>query len=254
MDFKVAGTTEGVTAIQMDIKIAGITREILNDALQQAKRGRSFILNKMLEVIDKPADDLSPYAPRVKTMKIPVDKIREVIGTGGKMVNKIIEETGVTVDIKDDGSIFVTSPDLDSIERAMKMIEDICHDFEVGEVFENAVVTRIEKFGAFVDLLPGREGLCHVSQLANERVENVEDVVSIGDTISVKVTEIDERGKINVSHKALLPQPEFPAKKFDSDKKFGGRDRDFGGGKNFNKNSGGSRGNFNGNRPPRRKV
>ena len=255
MDFKVAGTTEGVTAIQMDIKIAGITREILNDALQQAKRGRSFILGKMLEVIDKPADDLSPYAPRVKSMKIPVDKIREVIGTGGKMVNKIIEETGVTVDIKDDGSIFITSPDLDGIERAIKMIEDICHDFEVGEVFENAVVTRIEKFGAFVDLLPGREGLCHVSQLAADRVENVEDVVSIGDTISVKVTEIDERGKINVSHKALLPASELPPKKFDGDKKFGGSrgGRDFGG-KGFNKNSGGSRNNFNGNRPPRRKV
>ena len=254
MDFKVAGTTEGVTAIQMDIKIAGITREILSDALQQAKRGRSFILQKMLEVIDKPADDLSPYAPRVKTMKIPVDKIREVIGTGGKMVNKIIEETGVVIDIKDDGSIFVTSPDLDSIERAMKMIEDVCHDFVVGEVFENAVVTRIEKFGVFVDLLPGREGMCHISQLAADRVESAEDVVSIGDTLSVKVTEIDERGKINVSHRALLPASEFASKKFDSDKKFGGRGgKDFGGGKNFNKSSGG-RNNFNGNRPPRRKV
>ena len=238
----------------MDIKIAGITRVILNDALQQAKRGRSFILGKMLEVIDKPADDLSPYAPRVKSMKIPVDKIREVIGTGGKMVNKIIEETGVVIDIKDDGGVFITSPDLESIERAMKMIEDVCHDFEVGEVFENAVVTRIEKFGAFVDLLPGREGLCHISQLAHERVENVEDVVSIGDTLSVKVTEIDERGKVNCSHKALLPAPEFSPKKFDSDKKFSGRDRDFGGGKSFNRNSNSNRGNFNGNRPPRRKV
>ena len=210
MDFKVAGTTEGVTAIQMDIKIAGITREILNDALQQAKRGRSFILDKMLEVISEPAKDLSPYAPRVTSMKIPVEKIREVIGTGGKVVNKIIEETGVDIDIEDDGSIFITSPNVDSINRAVKMIEDIIHEFQVGDVIENAVVTRIEKFGAFVDLLPGREGLCHVSQLAANRVENVEDVVQIGDTISVKVTEIDERGKINVSHKALLGVADSP--------------------------------------------
>lgn len=213
MDFKVAGTTEGVTAIQMDIKIAGITREILADALAQAKRGRSFILGKMLEVISEPAPDLSPYAPRVMTMKIPIDKIRDVIGTGGKMVNKIIDETGVDVEIKDDGNIFVTSPNVDSIQRAIKMIEDVIHDFEIGEVIEDAVVTRIEKFGAFVDLLPGREGLCHVSQLSNVRVENVEDVVQIGDKISVKVTEIDERGKINVSHKALMPAVETPPRR-----------------------------------------
>ncbi|MBQ7199375.1 MAG: polyribonucleotide nucleotidyltransferase [Selenomonadaceae bacterium] len=209
MDFKVAGTTEGVTAIQMDIKIAGITREILSDALAQAKRGRSFILDKMLEVISEPAADLSPYAPRVMTMKIPVDKIREVIGTGGKMVNKIIEETGVTIDIEDDGNIFVTSQDVDGIKRALKMIEDIVHEFEIGEVIENAVVTRIESFGAFVDLLPGREALCHVSQLAAQRVANVEDVVKIGDTLTVKVMEIDERGKINVSHKATLSPSEI---------------------------------------------
>ncbi|MBQ7476276.1 MAG: polyribonucleotide nucleotidyltransferase [Selenomonadaceae bacterium] len=243
MDFKVAGTTEGVTAIQMDIKIAGITREILSDALAQAKRGRSFILGKMLEVISEPAADLSPYAPRVMTMKIPVDKIREVIGTGGKTVNKIIEETGVTIDIKDDGNIFVTSPDLDGIKRAMKMIEDITHEFAVGDVVENAVVTRIESFGAFVDLLPGREALCHVSQLAAHRVENVEDVVQIGDTLTVKVMEIDERGKINVSHKATLP-PAPPS---------GNRPprRDSGGG-NRNVNSGGGNRGGNSNRPRKR--
>lgn len=210
MDFKVAGTTEGVTAIQMDIKIAGITREILSDALAQAKRGRSFILDKMLEVISEPAADLSPYAPRVMTMKIPVEKIREVIGTGGKMVNKIIEETGVTIDIEDDGNIFVTSQDVDGIKRALKMIEDIVHEFEIGEVIENAVVTRIESFGAFVDLLPGREALCHISQLSAQRVANVEDAVKIGDTLTVKVMEIDERGKINVSHKATLSPSTSP--------------------------------------------
>ena len=222
MDFKVAGTTEGVTAIQMDIKIAGITREILSDALAQAKRGRSFILDKMLEVISEPAADLSPYAPRVMTMKIPVDKIREVIGTGGKVVNKIIEETGVTIDIKDDGSIFVTSQDVDGIQRAMKMIEDITHDFVIGEVIENAVVTRLESFGAFVDLLPGREALCHISQLAANRVANVEDVVQIGDTLTVKVMEIDDRGKINVSHKATLDLPERPPRKDGGNNRGGG--------------------------------
>ena len=213
MDFKVAGTTEGVTAIQMDIKIAGITREILSDALAQAKRGRAFILEKMLEVISEPSPDLSPYAPRVMTMKIPVDKIREVIGTGGKVVNKIIEETGVTIDIEDDGNIFVTSPDVDGIKRALKMIEDIIHEFAIGDIVENAVVTRIESFGAFVDLLPGREALCRISQLSSRHIEKVEDAVQIGDTLTVKVIEIDDRGKISVSHKATLDLPPRPPRR-----------------------------------------
>ncbi len=203
MDFKVAGTTEGITAIQMDIKVAGIDREILSDALAQAKRGRAFILSKMLETISEPAPDLSPYAPRVKIIKIDVDKIREVIGPGGKMVNKIIDETGVQIDIHDDGNIFVTSPDLESIDKALKMIENIVHEITVGEVF-NATVVRIINIGAFVELLPGREALCHISQLARRRVEKVEDVVKIGDTLEVKVTEIDDKGRINVSHSALM--------------------------------------------------
>ena len=203
MDFKVAGTTEGVTAIQMDIKVAGINREILHDALEQAKRGRSFILGKMLEVISEPAPDLSPYAPRVKTIKIEVDKIREVIGPAGKMVNKIIEETGVTIDINDDGNIFVTSPNVDGIDKAIKMIEDIVREIKVGEIFEGTV-TRIASFGAFLELLPGKEGMCHVSQLDTKRVEKVEDAVKIGDKLQVKVIEIDDRGKINVSHSAVL--------------------------------------------------
>ena len=203
MDFKVAGTTEGVTAIQMDIKVAGIDREILSDALAQAKRGRSFILGKMLEVISEPASDLSPYAPRVKTIKIEVDKIREVIGPAGKMVNKIIEETGVTIDINDDGNIFVTSPNIDGIDKAIQMIEDIVREIKVGEVFEGTV-TRIATFGAFLELLPGREGMCHISQLDTKRVEKVEDVVKVGDKLQVKVMEIDDRGKIDVSHSAVL--------------------------------------------------
>lgn len=203
MDFKVAGTTKGITAIQMDIKIAGITRDILASALAQAKQGRAFILEKMLACIDKPAAELSPYAPRVEVITIDIDKIRDVIGTGGKVVRKIIDETGVDVDIHEDGNIFITSPNMDAMDRARKMIEDIVREVEVGEVYTGRV-TRFLKFGAFVELLPGKEGLCHISQLAKHRVESVEDVVKIGDQLEVKVIEIDDKGRINVSHKALL--------------------------------------------------
>ena len=203
MDFKVAGSSEGVRAIQMDIKVAGIDREILSSALQQAKRGRAFILGKMLECIDKPADDLSPYAPRVETIKIKTDKIREVIGTGGKVVKKIIDETGVQIDIHEDGNIFISSVDADGMKRAKQMIEDIVREVEVGEIY-NGKVTRLMKFGAFVEVLPGKEGLCHISQLANHRVEQVEDVVQVGDQLQVKVVEIDDKGRINLSHKVLL--------------------------------------------------
>ena len=203
MDFKVAGTELGVTAIQMDIKVAGISQEILSSALQQAKRGRAFILGKMLECISKPADDLSPYAPRVETSQIKVDKIREVIGTGGKVVKKIIDETGVDIDIHEDGNIFITSADAEGMKKARQMIEDIVREVEVGEVY-TGTVTRLMKFGAFVEVLPGKEGLCHISQLAKRRVEKVEDVVQVGDQLEVKVVEIDEKGRINVSHKAVL--------------------------------------------------
>ncbi len=203
MDFKVAGTEKGVTAIQMDIKIAGITREILHAALEQAKRGRAFILGKMLECIPEPAKELSPYAPRVETVTIKVDKIRDVIGTGGKVVRKITEETGVQMDIHEDGNIFITSNDAEGMKRAKEMIEEIVHEIEVGEVYTGKV-TRLMKFGAFVELLPGREGLCHISQLAKRRVEKVEDVVQEGDQLQVKVVEIDDKGRVNVSHKALL--------------------------------------------------
>jgi polyribonucleotide nucleotidyltransferase len=225
MDFKVAGTTEGVTAIQMDIKVAGISREILSDALAQAKRGRSFILDKMLEVISEPAPDLSPYAPRVKTLKIAVDKIREVIGTGGKVVNKIIEETGVEIDIHDDGQIFVTSRNVEGIDRAVEIIEQIVHDVAVGEVYEGTV-TRIIPTGAFVEICFGKEALCHISQLSDKRIPTVEDAVKIGDKLKVKITEIDEKGRINASHRLLLegdsprpPRSDKP-KTFDSPKPF----------------------------------
>lgn len=203
MDFKVAGTEKGITAIQMDIKVDGLSREILSSALQQAKRGRAFILGKMMEVIDKPAEDLSPHAPRVETIKVKVDKIRDVIGTGGKVVKGIIEETGVQIDIHEDGNIYIFSMDADGMKKARQRIEDIVRDVEVGEVYKGRV-TRLLKFGAFVELLPGKEGLCHISQLARQRIEKVEDVVKVGDELEVKVVEIDDKGRINVSHKALL--------------------------------------------------
>ncbi|MBQ6298415.1 MAG: polyribonucleotide nucleotidyltransferase [Selenomonadaceae bacterium] len=214
MDFKVAGTTEGVTAIQMDIKVAGISREILSDALAQAKRGRSFILGKMLEVISEPAPDLSPYAPRVRTLKIPVDKIREVIGTGGKIINRIIEETGVDIDINDDGQVFVTSRNVEGIDRAVEIIEQIVRDVTIGQVYEGPV-TRIIPTGAFVEIAFGKEAMCHISQLSDKRIPTVEDAVKVGDMLKVKITEIDEKGRINASHRALLEGDSPKPKTFD---------------------------------------
>lgn len=204
MDFKVAGTDNGITAIQMDIKIAGITKEILESALAQAKRGRKHILDKMLAVIDKPREELSPYAPRIITMKIHPDKIRDVIGPGGKIIKKIIDETGVKIDIEDDGSVFIAAVTVEAGQKAVKIIEDLVREVEVGGIYTGKV-TRLMAFGAFVEILPGKEGLVHISQLARERVAKVEDVVNIGDVISVKVTEIDRQGRVNLSRKELLP-------------------------------------------------
>lgn len=203
MDFKVAGTEQGITAIQMDIKIAGITREILASALEQAKRGRAFIMGKMLECIAEPAPDLSPYAPRVTTMHINVDKIRNVIGPGGKMIKKIVDDTNTQIDIEEDGTILISAVNVEDAKRAVAIIEDLVRDVEVGAVYKGKV-TRIMAFGAFVEVLPGKEGLCHISQLAKRRVEKVEDVVHIGDMLDVKVTEIDRQGRVNLSHKVLL--------------------------------------------------
>lgn len=203
MDFKVAGTAKGVTAIQMDIKIHGLSRDILLAALQQARKGRLFILDKMAACIAKPADHLSPYAPKIITMTIPVEKIRDVIGTGGKTINKIISETGVKMDVEEDGRIYIATPDEDAAQRAKKMVEALTHDVAPGETYLGRV-TRLMKFGAFVEILPGKEGMVHVSQLALQRVEKPEDVVHEGDEIMVKVTEIDDKGRINLSRKALL--------------------------------------------------
>jgi len=203
MDFKVAGTVSGVTAIQMDMKIGGITKEILTAALDQAKRGRMHILGKMLEAIKEPRPELSPYAPRIITMEIDPEKIRDVIGPGGKTIKKIIEETGVTIDIEDDGKVFIAAVDVEAGQKAVRIIETLVRDVEVGGIYLGKV-TRLMNFGAFVEILPGKEGLVHISQLARERVAKVEDVVKVGDEVLVKVTEIDRQGRINLSRKELL--------------------------------------------------
>ncbi len=205
MDFKVAGTKDGITAIQMDIKIHGIDREILTQALEQARIGRMHILGIMNEEISEPRAELSPYAPRIMTMTINPDKIRDVIGSGGKVINKIIEETGVKIDIEDDGTIYIASEDGVAADKAKAIIEDIVKEVEVGEVYTGEVV-RIMNFGAFVSLPGGKDGLIHISKLAKERVKSVEDVVKVGDVVTVKVVEIDDKGRINLSRKACLPK------------------------------------------------
>ena len=204
MDFKVAGTKDGITAIQMDIKIKGIDKEILTRALEQARQGRLFILNKMLETIPEPRKELSPYAPRILQFNIHPDKIREVIGSGGKTINGIIAETGVKIDIEDDGRVFIASPDMAAAEKAKKIIDSICHDIEVGEVFLGKVV-NILPIGAQVELKPGKKGLVHISRLANHRVERVEDEVSVGDELLVRVIAVKPDGKIDLTRKDLLP-------------------------------------------------
>lgn len=205
MDFKVAGTSEGVTALQMDIKIDGLSREILEEALTQAKKGRMQILEHMIETISKPRNELSQYAPKILTMNINPDKIRDVIGPSGKQINKIIEETGVKIDIEQDGTVFIASPNMEMNQKAKKIIEDIVREVEVGQMYLGKV-KRIEKFGAFVEIFQGKDGLVHISELAEERVGKVEDVVSIGDELLVKVTEIDKQGRINLSRKAVLKE------------------------------------------------
>ena len=203
MDFKVAGTKDGVTALQMDIKITGINRAILKQALAQAYDGRMFIMDAMLAAIPAPRTELSPYAPRVLQMKIDVDKIKDVIGSGGKTIKKIIELTGVEIDVEETGVVHILSVDADAAARAQMMIEDIVREPEVGEIYEGPVV-KIMDFGAFVNILPGKDGLVHISQLAKKRVNKVEDVVKVGDIVRVKLVEIDKQGRLNLSMKALL--------------------------------------------------
>ena len=205
MDFKVAGTRDGITAIQMDIKIKGIDREILTRALEQARKGRLFILDKMAETIAEPRKELSPYAPRILSFKINPDKIRDVIGSGGKTINGIIAKTGVKIDIEDDGSVFIASPDQAAAEEAKRIIDGIVEEIEVGKVYLGTVV-NIKEFGAFVNLKPGTDGLLHISRIAKERVNKVEDVLNLGDQVLVRVIEIDPKtGKISLTRKDLLP-------------------------------------------------
>jgi polyribonucleotide nucleotidyltransferase len=204
MDFKVAGTLNGITAIQMDLKIEGIDLELMKKILVQAEENRKHILEKMMAVIDKPKKDLSQYAPRIISFPIKKEKIREVIGPGGKTIRGIIEETGVVIDIKDDeGMVFIFSTDPAAAERAKGMIEYLTQEIEVGKIYLGKVL-RTTNFGAFVEIAPGKEGLVHISQLAEHHVRNVEDVVKIGDEVLVKVTEIDELGRISLSRKQAL--------------------------------------------------
>ncbi|EMF0542341.1 TPA: polyribonucleotide nucleotidyltransferase [Enterococcus faecium] len=203
MDFKVAGTKDGITALQMDIKIQGITEQILTEALTQAKQARMEILEELTSTIAAPREELSQYAPKIEMIQIEPAKIKDVIGKGGDTINGIIDETGVKIDIDQDGKVSIASADAEMIKKAIKIIEDLIKEVKVGEVYLGKVV-RIEKFGAFVNLIKGKDGLVHISQLANDRVNKVEDVVKLGDEILVKVTEIDKQGRVNLSRKAML--------------------------------------------------
>ncbi|HGF7484464.1 polyribonucleotide nucleotidyltransferase [Enterococcus faecium] len=203
MDFKVAGTKDGITALQMDIKIQGITEQILTEALTQAKQARMEILEELTSTIAAPREELSQYAPKIEMIQIEPAKIKDVIGKGGDTINGIIDETGVKIDIDQDGKVSIASADAEMIKKAIKIIEDLTKEVKVGEVYLGKVV-RIEKFGAFVNLIKGKDGLVHISQLANDRVNKVEDVVKLGDEILVKVTEIDKQGRVNLSRKVML--------------------------------------------------
>jgi len=202
MDFKVAGTADGITALQMDIKIDGITREIMEQALEQAQRGRMHILGEMAKVISSPREEMSQYAPRITTMKVPTDKIRDVIGKGGVTIRAISEATGAAIDIEDDGTIKIATSDLSAAEEARRRIEQITADVEAGTIYEGKVV-RLMDFGAFVNILPGKDGLVHISQISDERVANVSDKLSEGDVVKVKVLEVDKQGRIRLSMKAV---------------------------------------------------
>ena len=207
MDFKVAGTTEGITSIQVDTKIKGLSFNVIETAIKNARKARLHILDKINECIPEPKKEVSKFAPKTSTISIDPEKIRDVIGAGGKVINKIIADTGVKIDIKEDGTVFVSSTDHDGVNEAIRIIESLTKEVEAGEVYLGKV-TKIAAFGAFIEILPNKEGLCHISKLDKNRVEKVEDVVSVGDEILVKVTDIDSQGRINLSRKDALPQDE----------------------------------------------
>jgi len=203
MDFKVCGTRQGVTAMQMDIKIDGLTEGILRKALAQAKEGRLFILGKLEETLGAPRADISIYAPRITTVKVRPEKVRDVIGSGGKNIRQIVSETGVTIDVEDDGTVTIASSDADAAARAVAMVKWLTEDAEIGKIYVGTV-KKVVDFGAFVEILPGTEGLVHISQLAKERVNKVTDILQEGDEVTVKVLEIDKQGKIRLSRKEAL--------------------------------------------------
>ena len=208
MDFKVGGTKDGITAIQVDIKIDGLTYDIIKEAFERTRKARMYILDEiMLKQLPAPRDHMSPYAPKIIHLSINPEKIRDVIGTGGKVINKIIAETGVKMDIEDDGRVFIYSQEAEGAQKALKMVEDITREIEAGKIYEGTVV-RIMPFGAFVDLGAGKEGLLHISKIAKERIAKVEDVLHIGDVIKVKVYEIDDQGRINLTKKDIEEEQE----------------------------------------------
>ena len=207
MDFKVAGTSQGITALQMDIKVGGLDFSILEQALEQARQGRQHILNEMNRLIDKPREQLSEHAPRIETIKVKEDKVREVIGAGGKVIRSIVEETGVKIDIEDNGTIHIASSDAESIRKAIARIEDICAEVQVGSVY-NGKVSKIVDFGAFVDILPNASGLLHISEIDHQRIRRVSDVMKEGDEVEVKVLDVDRTGRIKLSRKALIQKEE----------------------------------------------
>ena len=207
MDFKVTGTAQGITAFQMDVKVAGITSQVMRQALEQAKAGRLHILAKMNAALPQPRPDLSPYAPKIVSISIPVDKIRELIGPGGKVIRAITAESGATIDVDDDGTVKIAAVDQESGDKALRMIREIVAEPEMNEVYDG-VVRRITNFGAFVQILPNKDGLLHVSEIAHYRIANVADVLKEGDSIKVKVIGIDQEGKVRLSHKVLIPREE----------------------------------------------
>ena len=205
MDFKVCGTAKGITSIQMDIKITGVDKQILTSALNQAREGRLHILAEMAKAIEKPRADISKYAPKITTIRIPVSRIKDVIGPGGKVIKDIIARTGATIDIQDDGSVAIASPNSEGVEQAIKMIRALTQEAEVGKTYLGTV-RRIMEFGAFVEIFPGTDGLVHISDLANTRVKKVEDVLKEGDEVLVKVVSVDRSGKIRLSRKEALAE------------------------------------------------
>ena len=252
MDFKVAGTRDGITALQMDIKIAGVTREIMQEALAQARSGRMHILDIMQEAIDAPREDLSEFAPRLYTMSVPTDKIRDIIGPGGKTIRSIIDETGCEVDVQNDGTVIIASPDGVAAKRAREIIERLTETPEIGKIYEGTV-RRVEGYGAFVEILPGADGLIHISELAPYRVREVTDIVQEGDTVEVKVINIDEQGKVRLSRKAVIMEaPDYDPAKYEGMGYDGPAPerRDSGGGRGPRSNQ--RRGGGGGSRGPRR--